>query len=158
MGFEADFNMNDILKNHENIITNVVMMLSQALELSLLEISNMAKMTDTYTDRTNNLRSSIGYVLFYNGEIVASKFEAGGKGKEGDGKEGVEKGLNVAQNAIDGADSSGFVGVYVAGMEYARFVENRGFDVITGSWLQFDDVLQKELKNITEATGVRFHK
>ncbi|MGL6038687.1 MAG: hypothetical protein ACRC0E_07350 [Soonwooa sp.] len=158
MGFEADFNMNDILKNHENIINNIFLMLQDAFELSLLEISNMAKMTDTYTDRTNNLRSSIGYVLFHDGQIVASKFEQSGVGTQGQGTQGVQKGLEVAQNAINGSETDGFIAVYVAGMDYARAVENKGFDVITGSWLQFDNVLQKELKNITEATGVKFTK
>lgn len=148
----------DFKKNHEQIIQNVILSVQEAVQRALMEAVNLAKMTDTYQDRTNNLRSSIGYVLYYNGQMVASHFEAGGQGAEGDGSKGKQEGVEAAKQAAAEAGSSGFVGVLVAGMGYARWVENRGFDVITGSWLQVDDLLKQNFEDIKDATGIDFNR
>jgi hypothetical protein len=90
-----------------------------------------ARSIDTYRDQTNNLRSSIGYVVVYNGNILSQGFEAAGRGT-GSGEEGVQKARKLAQDIADDYPQ-GFVLVCVAGMEYAASVESKGFDVITNS-------------------------
>lgn len=143
MGFESNFNMNDIIKNHEAFMNNVIENTRKALSRTMKELVILAKSKGNYTDRTNKLRSSIGYVMYHNGEMIDSYFEASGKGSEGDGKDGIEKGLEFAKSVAEDIDVNGFVCVFVAGERYARYVENKGFDVIAGASLHFDEFLQK---------------
>lgn len=148
----------DFKWNHEQIVQYAITSVQEAIQRALMEAVNLAKQTNTYQDRTNNLRSSIGYVLYYNGQMVANHFEAGGKGTEGNGSQGRQKGLEVAKQAAAESGINGFVGVLVAGMGYARWVENRGFDVITGSWLQVDDLLKRNFDGIKEVSGLDFNR
>lgn len=92
-----------------------------------------------YTDRTGNLRNSIGYVVVQDGRIVAESFEgntpASAGYESGDGKAiGSAYAAEVAQTL---SKSKTYL-VWVAGMEYARYVEAKGFDVIQGSgdWIE----------------------
>ncbi len=73
-----------------------------------------------YTDRTVNLRSSIGYFVLNNGQIIDSKIEGTA--------EGVAAGRELL-NSIPG--KSGYQLIGVAGMDYASYVESRGYNVIT---------------------------
>ena len=86
---------------------------------------NAARMTDTYTDRTGNLRSSIGYIILKDGQIVDRNFT-------GKSSEGVSKAEKFALE-LSAKYSNGYVLIGVAGMHYAAYVEARGYDVITGS-------------------------
>jgi len=83
----------------------------------------LARLNGEYIDQTGNLRSSIGYIILYNG---APLFEAFPGGKS----EGVAKGKSLAEKE---SSDNGYVLVGVAGMEYAAAVESKGRDVITGS-------------------------
>lgn len=104
-----------------------------------------------YQNRTGNLRSSIGFVIAYDGKIIRMggfhKVQGRGenmqkvefttkdgknvsfwaKGKFGDGTEGVQVGLDFAREKIKG--TKGYAFILVAGMEYASYVSSKGFDV-----------------------------
>ena len=74
-----------------------------------------------YHDRTANLRSSIAYFVLKNGKIV------------GDNTLGTAEGESAARAVVastPGIDT-GYVLVGVAGMEYAGYVESKGYNVIT---------------------------
>lgn len=110
-----------------------------------------------YQNRTGNLRSSIGYVIAYDGNILKEggfhKIQGNGenmekvefttrdgkqvsfwaKGKFGDGSEGVRKGLEFARSVV--SSTSGYAFVMVAGMEYASYVSSRGYDVVDSGQL-----------------------
>ena len=85
---------------------------------------NEARIKGNYTDRTANLRSSIGYIILLNGKVVDKNFE----GKE----KGQSQGKKVAEE-VALQYPSGYVLIGVAGMQYAAYVEAKNFDVITGS-------------------------
>jgi len=85
---------------------------------------NDARTVGNYRDRTGNLRSSIGYVIGYNGEIKKRNFRGKSLGKA-KAKEVSELVLKHSEN--------GFVLIVVAGMEYAAAVESKGYDVISNS-------------------------
>lgn len=85
-----------------------------------------ARETDTYKDRTGNLRSSIGYVILRNGVQVSENFESRG------GKQGIETARKVIEEAKQNFPM-GYVLIGVAGMDYAAAVESHGLDVITSS-------------------------
>lgn len=73
-----------------------------------------------YTDQTVNLRSSIGYFVLNDGVIVSSNLQ------------GTADGIGAARQVLDQiSEKSGYQLVGVAGMEYASYVESRGYNVIT---------------------------
>ena len=74
----------------------------------------------SWIDRTGNLRSSIGYIITHNGNIVQySDFK-----QVKQGSEGVKTGKDFAEEIVK-QFSSDYVLVVVAGMNYAEFVEAR---------------------------------
>lgn len=92
-----------------------------------------------YLDQTGNLRSSIGYIVVQDGRTV---FESGFKGTS----EGKQEGSNYAHKVAQGLSNSKTYLVWVAGMEYASYVEARGYDVIQGSgdWLEANVEQERE--------------
>lgn len=157
MGIKANFSMGDIQQRNQQFVDAVLITIEKVLKRSILEVVNTAKTTDTYTDRTNNLRSSIGYVLYKDGQKVSASFEKAGDGGEGNGSVGMQKGLAYADSVANNF-SSGYVVVLVAGMDYAAYVEAKGFDVITGASLSLDPEIKRNFEDakdaIKEQTGI----
>ena len=142
MGFKRT--KNNINDYHQKIVNDTLFSIQQALELTMIDLVTYAKngqfMNEDWTDRSSNLRNSIGYQIYYNGQLVSSSFS----GPE----EGTKKGEEYAKSLIDSIDDSGFVCVFVAGMNYALYVESKGFGVISGPALQFDDVFKNHFEEI----------
>lgn len=93
------------------------------------KVVNRARTTEEkgkdFTDRTGNLRSSIGYVISMDGQIVsASSFNTVMNGGEGS-QEGKAFAASIAEKI-----PQGFALVIVAGRKYAVYVSNRGYDVL----------------------------
>lgn len=86
------------------------------------ELTKYAREQHNYTDQTGNLTNSIGYAVIRNGKIV----NYGGEIKSGDG---AAEGLKIAQKMAANASSS-FSLLIVAGMNYAAYVEAKGYNVI----------------------------
>lgn len=96
----------------------------------------------TFGNITWNLRSSIGYLIIFDGEIIEEYFPVAGPGAEG-AIIGVdwarEVGLQI--NEYEGIQM-----VIAAGMEYAVFVEDKNFDVISFSTLSvLPEILELEM-------------
>ena len=78
-----------------------------------------------YTDRTGNLTSSMGYVVVKDGQVVhESAF-----GKTLDGKVGPDAGRQFARS-LASQQPEGIALIVVAGMNYARYVADKGFNVL----------------------------
>ena len=91
--------------------------------------------TNNWTDRTGNLRASIGYnVIAENGSVVK---EAGFEGSP----EGSSEGKKVVQRARNKAKKGQLTLLLVAGMNYATYVERTGRDVAAGAVLRIKNVL-----------------
>ena len=101
-----------------------------------------------FNDQTGNLRSSIGFILLYDGEIVHEDFELSPRGTEkAEGlRVGREKAMEIAKE-----NPEGWAIITVAGMEYASWVEAKGYDVITGSTLGAQAKLEKAAQNVLKA-------
>lgn len=110
-----------------------------------LEFVRNARTKADFTDRTGNLRSSIGYVILKNGQVVDSNFEDSSQGT--DKATGKAKGFDYAMANVEA--NIGYVLIVVAGMEYAVYVESMGYDVITGSSMTAED----ELKELFDRLG-----
>ena len=82
-----------------------------------------AKSYGNFTDRTGNLRSSIGYVLAKDGDII----DVGGfesiSGPEGNNGEGISEGKKYAEE-LGKSSGSGYTLIIVAGMNYAEYINN----------------------------------
>jgi len=81
-----------------------------------------------YQDQTGNLRSSTGFVVYLDGKEVHRDFKLSTAGTD------KFTGLTIGQQHAEEEmrDAEGWGMILVAGMEYASWVENRGYDVITG--------------------------
>ena len=146
MGIKANFNMNDLRRYAYSKSDNFVEASMEAYKRACIKMVERAKQTNTYQDQTHALRSSIGCVLYHNGEEVYNYF-----GKPGDGRceEGAQTGLEYARRiAKEKARDKPIVAVVVAGMDYALYVEAKGNDVLTGSTHQFSDDLKEKLANV----------
>ena len=99
-----------------------------------------------WTDRTGNLRSSIGYVVVYNGQIV----ELAGFNPMGTGIEGQTEGGTYAEQLAK-QQTKGYALIVVAGMAYASYVEAKGFDVLANTELYARQEAPKLAEKLEEA-------
>jgi len=88
-----------------------------------------ARSLDTYTDRTTNLRNSIGYVILKDGIVVSGKFPGNSVAGKGVGQAYANK---VAEMVTE-LSPKGWILIVVAGMDYAACVEAKGYDVLSGA-------------------------
>lgn len=73
-----------------------------------------------YLNHTTNLRSSIGYFLLKDGQVIQMNIEGTGDGR------------NAAMGVVSKLpNKGGYQLVGVAGMDYASYVESKGYNVIT---------------------------
>lgn len=86
---------------------------------------------------TYDLRSSIGYLLMYNGMVIESYFPTVSTGKDGSTTGDAYAREIATGNSFD----NGIALICVAGKEYAYYVEAKGYDVISGSSDHFDTEL-----------------
>lgn len=91
-----------------------------------------------YIDDTGNLRSSIGYVLIVDGQIVSeSSFDV-----VGNGRQGSDAGKSFAESLVSNYPT-GIALVVVAGMNYAEYVAAKGYDVLDSAELLAERLVQK---------------
>lgn len=111
------------------------------------QVLNAARSTNSYKDQTGNLRSSLGYVVAIDGEIVSmSDFTVvqGPKGNNGDGaKTGKDYVLEVLRKF-----PQGIVLLVVAGMKYAACVSAKGYDVLDSAQLEADKLVPQMLQKL----------
>ncbi|MBQ9546757.1 MAG: hypothetical protein IJU90_05675 [Bacteroidales bacterium] len=101
-----------------------------------------ARLKGSYTDRTGNLRSSIGYVIAHRGNVLLeSAFNT-----VNNGSDGTKGGKNYAHQLAQ-QYSSGLVLIVVAGMNYASYVQRRGYNVTASAELIAEQLVNQMLPN-----------
>lgn len=106
---------------------------------------------DTYKDRTGNLRSSVGFSVAENGNVVSSSDFSQMPPKEQTVAElnGGEVGKAKALEIIKESPNHDFILVLVAGMNYAEFVQRLySLDVLQGASMIMENELMSNLKAI----------
>lgn len=93
-----------------------------------------------YTNRTHDLISSTGFMIFNNGELIESYFPTVGPGDEGS-KVGEEFANKTASKF---KARQGVLLVVVAGEYYADFLQVKGYDVLEGT----ENFAEKELPRL----------
>ena len=102
-----------------------------------------ARNNGSYIDQTGNLRSSIGYAVVVDGQIVRSKVSEQVK----DGVAG--KGEATAfLSRLASEHKTGICLIVVAGMNYAVYVEGRGKNVLTSAKLLADRLVPQMLEQL----------
>ena len=102
-----------------------------------------ARMKGSYKDQTGNLRSSTGYVLVVDGEIVSeSAFDV-----VKDGHQGSEEGKAFAESLLKDYPT-GIALIVVAGKNYAEYVAARGYDVLDSAELLGEQLVHKMVEDL----------
>lgn len=114
-------------EKREQIISFLNMRLMQLAE----EAVTYSKENKGYKDRTANLKNSISFALYFDGELVTSKV---GTIPKADKAEGGQDAVNTALDAYAQQDGvvapKGYSLVIVAGMNYGKYVEDKGYNVL----------------------------
>lgn len=99
--------------------------------------------SESWIDRTGNLRSSIGSAVYENGKKkLSTAFES-----VFDGQEGAEAGKRMI-DALAKEYSQTYAMVVVAGMDYASYVENmNGKDVLASTRLWAESVIGERIED-----------
>lgn len=113
------------------------------------ECIKIARDNGSYNDITGNLRSSIGYVVLYDGKPVVY-----GASKQYDGKKGHgEAGPAAAETLLKQLQAKfpwGIVLIVCAGMNYAAYVEAiHHKDVLTSAELKAESLMKQLINGFT---------
>lgn len=129
MGIRMKTDIRELERRVQDYAKSVIRVMVEVGEQAVTDIRD----TKTYKDDTGRLTASIGYGVFDDGTLLVS----GGFG----GGEGGVIGMESLQSR--GASTEGLSLVIVAGMDYALYVERKGFVVLDGGTASV-------LKNIEE--------
>lgn len=133
-----------------SIFDQAVKRVEQAVLFNLYVIGegsvNHAREHGTYKDRTSNLRNSIGYVIAYNGEIIEYGFKKSAGITD-------KKAFHADYKIQEMIGDSGFDLIIVAGLNYARPVENRGYDVLSSTEKYLKREVQTKIRRILSKAG-----
>lgn len=113
------------------------------LEKVGLDCLSEARKNGKYTDRTGNLRSSTGYAVVFDGKIVQESDFQTVKGQSGIKNTG--KGSMTGRELLESLCSKeqGTALIFVAGMNYAKYVEAKNFNVLESAY----SLAKKQIKS-----------
>lgn len=141
MGMTPEFNPHTLVQQR---ITQLNQRLDKAMVLVLnalgMELVSYARERHTYIDRTGNLTNSMGYVILNKGQQVAHGGEMGG----GEGQEAALK----LYGELAMQDRHDYSLIIVAGMEYAAYVEAKGYNVLIPAQLKADAEFGQRMKHL----------
>lgn len=132
----------DIRKLFDKLGERAEFVIMDLLQRTGEEFVKVARLSGQYIDHTGNLRSSIGYVIVKDGEIIGKDFKL--SEKEGSDKQtGKREGEQLAMDLVK-TFTKGYVLIGVAGMKYAVFVEAmENKDVLTRAADKADDFIKR---------------
>lgn len=135
--------------------------LEQQLDLRLLELCERAvthaKENKGYKDHTANLKNTISFALFKDGELVRQHIGNNSEAKNGEAanQADVNERLNEYCDSEGVVSPKGYSLVVVAPMEYAKHVEHKGYNVLHLTKYFLHDELKKELSEALENIGIK---
>ena len=113
------------------------------------ECIRIARENGSYNDITGNLRSSIGYVILYDGKPVQYGSSKQYSGEKGNGEQGAPA-AEALLKKLQAKFPWGIVLIVCAGMNYAAYVENvHHKDVLTSAELKAESLMKQLLNGIT---------
>ena len=144
-GIEA---LKERLKKREEVFKNALGV--QLMQLGEAVVTH-AKHNKGYKDRTANLKNSISYALFLDGELVQSVTGAIPHPEEVQGgQKEVDNALSTFSNQSGVVASKGYTIVVVAGMNYGKYVEDKGYNVLHLSKYYMKDEMRRIFNEVIE--------
>lgn len=126
-------------KSRENVERAVAAILFELGEKCV----NEAREYGSYKDQTGNLRSSIGYGVYKDGQPLAiGDFHQVSKGTDG----AIEG--RALLDRIAGQYPNGYALIVVAGMNYGVYVEARGYNVLSSAELLAEKELPRMINDL----------
>lgn len=110
-----------------------------------------AKENKGYKDRTANLKNSMSYALFKDGQQVMQSIGQIPKPDEDkNGQQQVSENLSLYAAGSGVVAAKGYTLIVVAGMNYGKYVEAKGYNVLylTGKWMH--DKMKEIINEILE--------
>lgn len=132
---EIDAYLDNEISRLERVVINVFN------RVGILAVSE-ARNNGSYLDQTGNLRSSIGYVILRDGQVLNNPSFKEVKG----GTKGRSSGNSLIKS-LTSKYRSGLVLIVVAGMEYAAYVETKR-NVLASSEILAEQTLASLLKQL----------
>ena len=152
MAVKAEFKVEGIRQLQQKLFEKKEA-LKRVLDMKLLQLAeeavSHAKHNKGYSDRTANLKNSISFALFYDGELVTKHIgNIPNPNEAPKGHQGVETNLDTFAKEDDVVAPKGYSLIIVAGMEYGAHVEHKGYNVLHLTKYY----LRSEMKKILEET------
>lgn len=119
--------------------------LKQVCELAITLQRAKIRADGGYNDQTGQLRSSTGYIIYKDGQVMHEDFQLAPYGT--DKAPGLKEGKDLA--FAQHRESEGWGIVMVAGMEYAEWVEAKGLSVIKDATHGLDTSIQEAFSKIS---------
>lgn len=144
IGLEIVTDMNVLAQEiQKEIDAETLKHLSRVLSLGIEKIRKKME-KKPYQDHTGNLNSSTGFIIYHDGRIVHRDFRESAKGT--DKATGLKEGLSLALAVL--RESKGWGVVLMSGMEYASWVQGRGYDVLLSVSKNLKSVLKEAFAEI----------
>lgn len=129
--------------------------LKRVLDMKMMQLAEEAvthaKWNKGYRDRTGNLKNSISFALYYDGELVSmnvGQIPKPGESPEGQGQ--VESALESFAHEDGAVRPKGYSLIIVAGMRYGVNVEHKGYNVLHLTRYFLRDEMRKILEETIE--------
>lgn len=103
-----------------------------------------ARTNKGYMMQTGALLSSTGYMIFEDGVALHTQFDAASGAESNAAQNGINAGKSLAESV--GKETKGISLVVVAGMNYAAYVEAKGYNVLSSA----EHLAQRELPRMLE--------
>lgn len=144
MAIRPNFTRDDVKRAFDRFLAVVkkkqIVRLQKLGEMCLIEARN----NKGYMMQTGALLSSTGYMIFDDGVALHTQFDAASGAESNAAQEGIKAGESLAEKV--GKKTKGVALVVVAGMNYAMYVEAKGYNVLTSA----EHLAQRELPRMLE--------
>lgn len=144
MAIKPNFTKDDVRKRFDAFLNEIekkqIDRLQRLGEMCFVE----ARTNKGYMMQTGALLSSTGYEVFVDGVAIHSQFDAASGAESNAAETGIKSGQSIAESI--GKGTKGIALVVVAGMNYAAYVEARGYNVLSSA----EHLAERELPRMLE--------
>lgn len=144
MAIKPNFTKDDVRKRFDAFLNEIekkqIARLQRLGEMCLVE----ARTNKGYMMQTGALLSSTGYEVFVDGVAIHSQFDAASGAESNASETGIKSGQSIAETI--GKGTKGIALVVVAGMNYAAYVEAKGYNVLSSA----EHLAERELPRMLE--------
>ncbi|KGF17521.1 hypothetical protein HMPREF1640_07075 [Prevotella sp. S7-1-8] len=144
MAIKPNFTKDDVRKRFDAFLNEIekkqIARLQRLGEMCLVE----ARTNKGYMMQTGALLSSTGYEVFVDGVAIHSQFDAASGAESNAAEMGIKSGQSIAETI--GKGTKGIALVVVAGMNYAAYVEAKGYNVLSSA----EHLAERELPRMLE--------